>query len=63
MLSKALYIHIHQRKIRLLEQTNACSCECMTYLLTLLHHNAYGNNEWTYECMFITLKQEKENKP
>ena len=30
-------IHVHQGKIKIISQTNACSCKCMTYLTTPQH--------------------------
>ena len=40
--------------------SNACLCGCMTYLIASQH---LCINEWTYECMFMVLKQEKKRKP
>ena len=40
--------------------SNACLCGCMIYLIASQH---LCINEWTYECMFMVLKQEKKRKP
>ena len=42
--------------------SNACSCGCMTYLTYLTASQHLCINEWTCECMFIVLKQEKKKK-
>ena len=43
--------------------SNACSNGCMTYFIDLTASQHLCINEWTCECMFMVLKQEKKRKP
>ena len=41
---KALYTHIHQRRVKLIKQTHACTYECMTHLTYLVA----TQHQWQY---------------
>ena len=43
--------------------SNACLYECMTYLAYFSASQHLYIYEWTCECMFMVLKQEKKRKP
>ena len=56
-------IHVHQGKIKIISQTNACSCECITYLTYLTVPQHLCINAWSYHMHIhgISIKEKRRN--
>ena len=51
-----LHTYIHQKRVKLVEQTHACTYECMTYLIYLAATQHLWHYKGTCECVFMASK-------